>query len=94
MLLYNYVKLEYNNSLNPIYIYIYTHKHIIIITIIGIYIALYHALLKALLHKTNAILYKKKNDRKKKKKNKTTIHCDRMTIQRKRDTQHYTMLKT
>ena len=23
-----------------------------------------------------------------------TIHCVRMTIQRKRDTQHYTMLKT
>ena len=31
-----------------------------IIIIIGIYIALYHALLKALLHKTNV---KKKNDR-------------------------------
>ena len=52
-----------------------------IIMIISIYIALYHALPKALLHNTNAILFRKKNNSIWKWK---TIHCVWTTIQRKK----------
>ena len=60
--------------------------------IISIYIALYNALLKTLLYKTNTILFLKKMIEFESEKK--TIHCVRMIIQRRRDTQHYRMLKT